>query len=33
MRQGCSLFPYMFVICKNVLSNMIDKGAVNRDIG
>lgn len=28
LRQGCSLFPYIFVICMNVLSKMLDK-AVN----
>lgn len=33
LRQGYSLSPYLFVICMNVLSNMIDEAEVKRDIG
>lgn len=32
-RQGCALSPYLFVICMNVLSHMIDKDAERREIG
>ena len=27
LRQGCSLFPYLFVLCMNVLSKKIDRAA------
>lgn len=33
LRQGCSLSPYLFVICMNVLSNLIDEAAVQGKIG
>lgn len=33
LRQGCSLSPYLFVMCMNVLSMMLDTAAVNRRIG
>lgn len=32
LRQGCSLSPYLFVTCMNVLSTMLDKSAENRVI-
>lgn len=33
LRQGCSLFPYIFVICMNVLSKMLDKAVNEGRIG
>lgn len=32
LRQGCSLSPYLFVVCMNVLSKMIDEATVKGKI-
>lgn len=33
LRQGCSLAPYLFVICMNVLSKMLDRSAKRGEMG
>ena len=33
IRQGCSLSPYLFVICMQVLSKMLNKGAAEKRFG
>ena len=33
LRQGCALYPYLFVICINVLSCMLDKAVERKQIG
>lgn len=33
LRQGCSLSPYLFVLCMNVLSKMLDRAAKRGEMG
>ena len=33
LRQGCSLYPYLFVICMNVLSSRMDKAVMDKCFG
>ena len=33
LRQGCSLYPYLFVICMNALSSRMDKAVMDKCFG
>ncbi|XP_048596426.1 secreted RxLR effector protein 78-like [Brassica napus] len=33
LRQGCSLYPYLFVICMNALSSRMDKAVMDKRFG
>ncbi|KAL0747330.1 hypothetical protein Bca101_029332 [Brassica carinata] len=33
LRQGCSLLPYLYVICMQVLTKLLDKAALENRIG